>query len=51
MKLKPRLKGTVVIAACLLFIVYMSGYRLDGLSTIMANASVPRDVVLMDQVE
>jgi hypothetical protein len=50
-KIKRNMLITVVVIIFLLFVGYMSGYRFDGLSAAKANAFVPKDSILLDEVK
>ncbi|MBJ6361742.1 hypothetical protein ACFOQM_10620 [Paenibacillus sp. GCM10012307] len=47
----PKLSIAIYMMVILSFVAYMLGYRLDGLSAARANAFVPKNSVLLDEVK
>lgn len=50
-KIKLNMLIAAAVIIVLLFVGYMNGYRLNGLSAARANAFVPKDSVLVDEVK
>ncbi|MFD1177826.1 hypothetical protein ACFQ3W_16170 [Paenibacillus puldeungensis] len=49
--MKNRLIPLVIIAFLVLVSIYWGGYRTNGLSAARANSFVPKDAILLDQVD
>ncbi|GIQ70406.1 hypothetical protein DUZ99_19600 [Xylanibacillus composti] len=49
--MKRNITALLIIALIVSVFLYTSGYRLDGVSAARANAHVPKDSVLLDQVD
>ncbi|WP_042202228.1 hypothetical protein [Paenibacillus camerounensis] len=49
--MKSKVQTLIFIIIILLFVGYLSGYRLTGLSAARANSFVPKDSVLLDTVD